>query len=132
LLAATAAPEESAQPAPEPAPVATPLGLNPSAPPAAAEAMNPPASVGSTNAPVLVADAGGGAAGGGNGGGFRPRRYIGPGSASDVVVGTLAPGVARPKVFQQAKAEKPTTPEEGALALFAQALFASAEFRYLQ
>jgi hypothetical protein len=75
---------------------------------------------------------------GGNfgGGGFRgfrgPRTFKGPGSASDIVVGKLAPGIAQPKVFHQALPEKPATPQEGALALFTQALFASAEFRYLQ
>jgi hypothetical protein len=80
-------------------------------------------------------DNGGGFGGGGGGrrGGFRtPRTFNGPGSASDVVVGKLAPGIARPKVFHQALPEKPANPEEGAFALFNQALFASAEFRYLQ
>ena len=95
---------------------------------------------------VLVADAGttnatpnlavgdlGGNGGGAARGGFRgPRNVKGPGSASDVVVGKLAPGIAQPKVFHQALPEKPANPEEGALALFTQALFASAEFRYLQ
>jgi hypothetical protein len=76
-------------------------------------------------------DAGGGGRAGR--GGFRfPRTFNGPGSASDVVVGKLAPGIARPKVFHQALPEKPASPEEGALALFNQALFSSAEFRYLQ
>jgi hypothetical protein len=83
-----------------------------------------------------TADAGGNFGGGGGGGGrggFRgPRTFKGPGSASDVVVGKLAPGIAQPKVFHQALPEKPATPEEGALTLFAQALFGSAEFRYLQ
>jgi hypothetical protein len=69
----------------------------------------------------------------GGGGGFRgTRTFKGPGSASDIVVGKLAPGIARPKVFHQALPEKPATPEEGAVALFTQALFGSAEFRYLQ
>jgi hypothetical protein len=76
-------------------------------------------------------DAGGNFGGRGQGG-FRSRTFKGPGSASDVVVGKLAPGIARPKVFHQALPEKPATPEEGALALFTQALFGSAEFRYLQ
>jgi hypothetical protein len=86
-----------------------------------------------TNSAPVVADAGGngGFRGGGNGA-YRPRRYLGPGSASDVTVGKLAPGIAQPKVFHQALPEKPITPQEGALALFTQALFASAEFRYLQ
>lgn len=68
------------------------------------------------------------------GGGFRrpPRTFNGPGSASDIVVGKLAPGIAQPKVFHQALPEKPASPEEGAFAEFTQALFASAEFRYLQ
>jgi hypothetical protein len=68
------------------------------------------------------------------GGGFRrpPRTFNGPGSASDIVVGKLAPGIAQPKVFHQALPEKPASPQEGAFAEFTQALFASAEFRYLQ
>jgi len=49
-----------------------------------------------------------------------------------VVVGKLAPGIARPPVFHQVSPEKPANPEEGSLALFNQALFDSAEFRYLQ
>jgi hypothetical protein len=86
-----------------------------------------------TNAPPVLADAGGnGGFRGGGFGGYRPRRYLGPGSASDVTVGKLAPGIAQPPVFHQALPEKPATPQEGALALFTQALFASAEFRYLQ
>jgi hypothetical protein len=88
-----------------------------------------------TNTPSLaVGDLGGGAPGGGNFGGLRrgPRTYKGPGSASDVVVGKLAPGIARPKVFHQALPELPSNPNEGAFALFTQALFGSAEFRYLQ
>jgi hypothetical protein len=48
------------------------------------------------------------------------------------VVGKLAPGIAQPKVFHQALPEIPATPQEGALTLFTQALFGSAEFRYLQ
>ena len=83
-----------------------------------------------TNTPAPPDTGGGGRAGRG---GFRfPRTFNGPGSASDVVVGKLAPGIARPKVFRQALPEKPANPEEGALALFNQALFGSAEFRYLQ
>ena len=102
---------------------------------AAAPATSTPAS---ETKPVTSADTdntagGGGFGGGGFGGGFRrPRTFKGPGSASDVVVGVLAPGVARPKVFHQALPETPATPQEGALALFTQALFGSAEFRYLQ
>jgi hypothetical protein len=80
-----------------------------------------------TNPTPIVADAGGN--GGIRGGG---RRYLGPGSASATTVGKLAPGIAQPTVFHQALPEKPATPQEGALALFTQALFASAEFRYLQ
>jgi hypothetical protein len=49
-----------------------------------------------------------------------------------VAVGKLAPGIAQPKVFHQALPEKPASPQEGALALLNQALFGSAEFRYLQ
>lgn len=94
------------------------------------------ATTASSPAPIAnVADAGGNGGGGGGGfrgGAFRARRYLGPGSASDVTVGKLAPGIAQPKVFHQALPEKPTTPQEGALALFTQALFGSAEFRYLQ
>ena len=48
------------------------------------------------------------------------------------MVGKLAPGIARPKVFHQALPEIPASPEEGAYALFAQALLGSAEFRYIQ
>ena len=88
------------------------------------------------SAPVTTPAAGnGGGGGGGYRGGIRAgngRRFIGPGSASDVVVGKLAPGIAQPKVFHQALPEKPATPQEGAFALFTQALFGSAEFRYLQ
>jgi hypothetical protein len=63
----------------------------------------------------------------------RPRgQPLGPGSASATVVGKLAPGVAQPKVYKQAVAEAPASPQEGAWSLFTQALFASAEFRYLQ
>ena len=57
---------------------------------------------------------------------------LGPGSASATMVGKLAPGIAQPKVYQQTVAEKPKNPDEAALALLNQALFASAEFRYLQ
>ncbi len=115
------------KPAPEaPAPageVAVPqfAKAEPAAPVPAAVVGAPAVADDGTNAP---------AAGGFNPRG--PRRYLGPGSASDVVVGKLAPGIARPKVFQQALPEQPATPEEGAYALFAQALFGSAEFRYLQ
>ena len=84
-------------------------------------------------APMLaVANVSGAGGNGGYRGGFRQRRYLGPGSASDVVVGKLAPGIARPPVFHQVLPEKPARPEEGSLALFTQALFGSAEFRYLQ
>jgi len=89
----------------------------------------------STNAPAMAASPAGGNGGGGYRGGIRAgngRRFIGPGSASDIVVGKLAPGIARPPVFHQALPEKPATPQEGAFALFTQALFGSAEFRYLQ
>jgi Protein of unknown function (DUF1549)/Protein of unknown function (DUF1553)/Planctomycete cytochrome C len=108
-----------------PAPVATN---------AATEAAAPgPATNTTTAAATATGDAGGNFGGGGGRGGFRgPRTFKGPGSASDIVVGKLAPGIARPKVFHQALPEKPATAEEGALALFTQALFGSAEFRYLQ
>jgi hypothetical protein len=87
-----------------------------------------------TNTMTASGDAGGNFGGGGGGpGGFRrPRTFKGPGSASDIVVGKLAPGIAQPKVFHQALPEIPATPQEGALTLFTQALFGSAEFRYLQ
>jgi hypothetical protein len=87
----------------------------------------------STNA-VPTANAAPGNAGGYRGGirAGNGRRFVGPGSASDVVVSKLAPGIARPPVFHQALPEKPATPGEGAFALFTQALFGSAEFRYLQ
>ena len=91
--------------------------------------------VATTNDAALVAagiNAAGNGGNGGNRGGFRQRRYLGPGSASDVAVGKLAPGIARPVVFHQVLPEKPATPEEASLALFTQALFGSAEFRYLQ
>jgi hypothetical protein len=108
-----------------PAPVATNLATEASTPGPATNTM--------TAAATATGDAGGNFGGGGGRGGFRgPRTFKGPGSASDVVVGKLAPGIAQPKVFHQALPEKPETPEEGALALFAQALFGSAEFRYLQ
>jgi hypothetical protein len=128
-LLASAAPPQREQPAQE-------IELKfPAETPALTPAMVTPASV-VTGTPAS-ADAGtngaGQSAGNQSGRGARgPRRYIGPGSASDSVVGKLAPGIARPKVFHQALPDKPTTPEEGALALFAQALFGSAEFRYLQ
>ncbi len=57
---------------------------------------------------------------------------LGPGSASATAVGKLAPGIAQPRLYRQAVAEMPETPQEGAWSLFNQALFASAEFRYLQ
>ena len=98
-------------------------------------AANSNAVASATNtASLAVGDLGGGGFGGGGFGGFRrgPRTYKGPGSASDVVVGKLAPGIARPKVFHQALPELPATPGEGAFALFTQVLFGSAEFRYLQ
>jgi hypothetical protein len=83
-----------------------------------------------TNAVAATGDAGGNF---GGRGGFRfPRTYKGPGSASDTVVGKLAPGIARPKVFHQALPEIPASPEEAAFALFTQALLGSAEFRYIQ
>jgi len=86
-----------------------------------------------TNAMTASVAATGDAGGGGGRGGFRgPRTFKGPGSASDVIVGKLAPGIAQPKVFHQALPERPATPEEAALTLFTQALFGSAEFRYLQ
>ena len=84
---------------------------------------------------AAAGDLGGNFGGGGvfrRGGGRGPRTFKGPGSASDIVVGKLAPGIAQPKVFHQALPEKPATPEEGAIALFTQALFGSAEFRYIQ
>jgi hypothetical protein len=101
---------------------------------ASGPAANSNTAASATNSGSLaVGDLGGGGFGGG-GGGFRrgPRTYKGPGSASDVVVGKLATGIARPKVFHQALPEAPATPGEGAFALFTQALFGSAEFRYLQ
>jgi hypothetical protein len=83
-----------------------------------------------TNAIAATGDTGGNF---GGRGGFRfPRTFKGPGSASDTVVGKLAPGIARPKVFHQALPEIPASPEEGAYALFTQALLGSAEFRYIQ
>jgi hypothetical protein len=104
----------------------TPVSVS-TAPPT--QAISLTAAVPTNGAPVLAGAGGGGYRGGF---GFRQRRYLGPGSASDVVVGKLAPGIARPPVFHQALPEKPATPEEGSLALFTQALFGSAEFRYLQ
>ncbi|MGA2247699.1 MAG: PSD1 and planctomycete cytochrome C domain-containing protein [Verrucomicrobiota bacterium] len=115
-----------------PTSVATPA-LVPAAANATSAAAAPATTVVAMNATTNTApsDAGGGGRAGR--GGFRfPRTFNGPGSASDVVVGKLAPGIARPKVFHQALPEKPASPEEGALALFNQALFSSAEFRYLQ
>ena len=145
-LLASAAPEElvsrTSTPEPEvPAPAAAPE-VRPATVTLVAEAPNVSlAGDVSTNAvaltTMLVADSTNSVPdAGGNVGGFRgfrgPRTFKGPGSASDTVVGKLAPGIAQPKVFHQALPEKPATAEEGALALFAQALFASAEFRYLQ
>jgi hypothetical protein len=74
------------------------------------------------------------AAAGAGGGGRRLGRQqvLGPGSSSATVVAKLAPGVAQPKLYQQPVADKPADPQEGAWSLFTQALFASAEFRYLQ
>jgi hypothetical protein len=105
--------------------------------PVAGTNSNPASTTSATTtvAATTPPDSGGNPGGGGRGGrgGFRfPRTFNGPGSASDVVVGKLAPGIAQPKVFHQALPEKPASPEEGALALFNQALFGSAEFRYLQ
>jgi hypothetical protein len=123
-LLASAAPERATQrsstletqlpPATEPAPMAPAMAVTPGAETANAGPQTPEA---------------------GNGKGSRAavgRKYAGPGSASDVAVGKLAPGIARPNIFRQALPETPATPQQGALALFAQALFASAEFRYLQ
>jgi hypothetical protein len=111
-------------PASFPEPVLTPVSMS----------MTPAAPGAIANTTSQVASAGGNPGNGGyrGGGGFRQRRYLGPGSASDVVVGKLAPGIARPPVFHQVSPEKPANPEEGSLALFNQALFDSAEFRYLQ
>jgi hypothetical protein len=125
-LASSSAIPTASPAAPDPAPAASP--------PSASVATN---SAANTNAMNVAAAGDGGGNFGGNGGGFRgggfrQRIFKGPGSASDVVVGRLAPGIARPKVFHQALPEKPATPEEGAMALFTQALFGSAEFRYLQ
>jgi len=136
LASPTATP--AADPAPTPAPASPPEIAAATAPTNTASALPTPASA--TNSTTLAAttepDPGGNFGGGGGGfraGGFRgPRTFKGPGSASDIVVGKLAPGIAQPKVFHQALPEKPATPEEGALTLFTQALFGSAEFRYLQ
>jgi hypothetical protein len=120
-------PETAAPTSTAPAPLTTNLAAEVAAPGPATNTM--------TGAFTGTGDASGNFGGGGGGGrgGFRgPRTFKGPGSASDVVVGKLAPGIAQPKVFHQALPEKPATPEEGAFALFAQALFGSAEFRYLQ
>lgn len=134
-------------PAPTLAPVVPVSVAAPASPPKTAAATAPtnaasavPTSPPATNTATLAAttepDPGGNFGGGGGGfraGGFRgPRTFKGPGSASDIVVGKLAPGIAQPKVFHQALPEKPATPQEGALTLFTQALFGSAEFRYLQ
>ena len=117
-------PATTATPAPLPA-TATSADPAATAPATSVVAMN-----GTANTPTVPDTGGGGRPGRG---GFRfPRTFNGPGSASDVVVGKLAPGIAQPKVFHQALPEVPASPEEGALALFSQALFASAEFRYLQ
>jgi hypothetical protein len=144
-LLASAAPEElvprTSTPEPEapaPAPVTR---LSEAASPTASVAgtlstnVAPPVAISVADSTNAVPEASGNLGGGAGGGyrGFRaPRTFKGPGSASDTVVGKLAPGIAQPKVFHQALPEKPATPEEGALALFAQALFGSAEFRYLQ
>jgi hypothetical protein len=154
LVPRTATPEPAA---PAPLPAATPVVVNPT--PAPASAASPAPSIlpatgnASSNVAMTPASAststtlaantppdnfgsfggGGGGGGGGGRGGFRfPRTFNGPGSASDVTVGKLAPGIAQPKVFHQALPEKPASPQEGALALLNQALFGSAEFRYLQ
>jgi len=145
LAAPTATP--ATDPAPTPAPVVPVSAGAPASPPEtasstvttnAASAMPTPAPTKNTAtlAATTEPDPGGNFGGGGGGfraGGFRgPRTFKGPGSASDIVVGKLAPGIAQPKVFHQALPEKPATPQEGALTLFTQALFGSAEFRYLQ
>ncbi len=80
----------------------------------------------------VIADTGGNTANADPNSGPVRRRPIGPGSDDATMVKKLAPGIARPKTFRQAVAERPITPEEGAWAQFAQAIFASAEFRYLQ
>jgi len=143
LVPRTSTPEPA--PAPTPAVAATPPPMTASAPPASApaavaaatnatpSAAAPASATVAANTPPDNGGNPGGGGRGGRGGGFRfPRTFNGPGSASDVVVGKLAPGIAQPKVFHQALPEKPASPEEGALALFNQALFGSAEFRYLQ
>jgi hypothetical protein len=147
VTSATPVATSAAEPASTPTP-ANPVSIGEPATPVAAAvattatnsapelAAQGPATNTMTASATATGDVGGNFAGGGGGrgrGGFRgPRTYKGPGSASDIVVGKLAPGIARPKVFHQALPEKPATPEEGALALFTQALFGSAEFRYLQ
>lgn len=128
-LLASAAPEEVVErtSTPEPDPVPNLVVQKPEVQQASTATNVPIVAVSSTSLATMTNDVA-------PGGGFRrpPRTFNGPGSASDIVVGKLAPGIAQPKVFHQALPEKPATPEEGALAQFTQALFASAEFRYLQ
>jgi hypothetical protein len=117
VLATTPPPAElELLPDPEPTPKPAPV-LVASAAPVAAPAGEP-----------IVSDTGGN----NRRGAFAPRRPIGPGSDDATAVKKLAPGIARPKTFRQLPAEKPATPQEGAWAQFTQAVFASAEFRYLQ
>jgi cytochrome c553 len=134
----TVTPVAKATPESVPAPAATVISLSlvpkekPEIP-----AVTSLATTGATNANAVamatVAGSGGNGGYQGGFGGFRGlRTFNGPGSASATKVGKLAPGIAQPKVFHQALPEKPATPQEGALALFTQALFGSAEFRYLQ
>jgi hypothetical protein len=134
-LFASAAPEQVVARTSTPAPAQTIIvSLTPPEipTPVAIVRNDPPVTnAAATNVPSMVADAGGNG-GGYRGGGRGVRRYLGPGSANDTVVGKLAPGIARPPVFHQALPEKPASPQEAAFALFTQALFASAEFRYLQ
>jgi hypothetical protein len=129
LAAAAAAASSSSAPGASGGATITSATYTPGQSTATAVALNTTANSSDPNAP-----AGGGGGGYGRGrGGFRNQRtFNGPGSASDVVVGKLAPGIAQPKVFHQALPEKPANPAEGAFALFTQALFGSAEFRYLQ
>jgi len=153
LVPRTSTPEPVA---PTPLPAAAPVVANPTPAPASVASLAPTLLPATADASIKVAMTpasasasttlaantppdnfgnfgGGGGGGGGGRGGFRfPRTFNGPGSASDVAVGKLAPGIAQPKVFHQALPEKPASPQEGALALLNQALFGSAEFRYLQ
>jgi hypothetical protein len=143
-VTSTAKPEASLAPSAQPPTTPTVVSSPAAGEPVALPMMAPVSATTPALTPVSVTAAattppdngvnyGGGGGGGGGRNGFRfPRTFNGPGSASDVVVGKLAPGIAQPKVFHQALPEKPTSPEEGALALFTQALFGSAEFRYLQ